>query len=247
VLVPTVTEAEMGPGGVPPSFWLPGVEALRSGKGEGVALLDSRLVNEARITGSMSSLLGFRLIHGTDVSALAFRFSSNFLLSSHSTVTLVAVSCSCFSSSSLASIAARWSSWSWWVSASMRSFSIFFTSSFSSRLCLGIFADEISEVSWFVGKSDRGEADKVDVGSNVVGLSEESKAKVLVCIVEVAGSSLGPGLASGRGLEGGGAGLGIDWRLDMKLGFGVTGGGGTTLPVTDPLRDEAFKTGASEA
>jgi len=83
------------------------VDALCSGKDIGVALLDSRLVNEARTIGSISSLLGFRLIHGLDVSALVLRFSSNFLLSSDSTVSLAILSRSRFSSSSLASTAAR--------------------------------------------------------------------------------------------------------------------------------------------
>jgi hypothetical protein len=38
-------------------------------------------------------------------------------------------------------------------------------------------------------------------------------------------SSLGPCFASGGGLDNGGAGEAVDWRLDMKLGFGASGGG----------------------
>ena len=56
-------------------------------------------------------------------------------------------------------------------------------------------------------------------------------------MVEVAGSSLDPCFASGGGLVDGGAGLVVDWRRDMKLGFGARGGGVPTLPVVDPLRE----------
>jgi hypothetical protein len=52
-------------------------------------------------------------------------------------------------------------------------------------------------------------------------------------VVEEAGSSLGGGLVNG------GAGVVVDWRRDMELGFGASGGGVPTLPVVDPLREGA--------
>ena len=66
-------------------------------------------------------------------------------------------------------------------------------------------------------------------------------------MIETAGSSLAPGFVSGRGLDNGGTGMEVDWRLDMRLGFGASGGGGATFPAVDPLRDGATGTGASKA
>lgn len=66
-------------------------------------------------------------------------------------------------------------------------------------------------------------------------------------MVEVVCSSLGPCFASGGGLVNGGTGVEVDWRLDMKLGFGASGGGVPTLPVVDPLREGVTGTGESEA
>lgn len=80
-----------------------------------------------------------------------------------------------------------------------------------------------------------------------MAFSEEVEGEGLTGAIEIAGSSLGPGFVLGRGLDNGGAAVAVDWRLDMRLGFGVSGGGGVTFGPVDPLRDGATGTGASKA
>ena len=93
----------------------------------------------------------------------------------------------------------------------------------------------------------RGEADKGNGGNNGAGLAEEVEVGSLIGIIGVVCSSLGSCFALGGGPVNGGTGVEVDWRLDMKLGFGASGGGVPTLPVTDPLREGATGTGESEA
>jgi len=134
----------------------------------------------------------------------------------------------------------------------MRSFS----TSFSSSLCSNVVVDGFSEILWPPGAAGSqvevrrgGEADKGDGGNDGAGLSEEIEAEGLSLIgaVGIADSSLGACFASGGGLVNGGTGVAVDWRLDMKLGFGASGGGVPTFPVVDPLREGATGTGTSKA
>jgi len=95
--------------------------------------------------------------------------------------------------------------------------------------------------------SGRGEADKGDAGNNGAGSLEELESGGPTGVVEITGSSLGPGFTSYRGLDNGGVGLVVDWRLDMRLGLGASGGGVPSFPVIDPLRDGATGAGESKA